>query len=64
MSKLTLAVDQNERKLIWEDICELIYEEVPAITFGERKSGAVMNKKVENFFKGDRKYFWNTWINE
>ncbi|HYE80700.1 MAG TPA: ABC transporter substrate-binding protein [Clostridia bacterium] len=64
MEKLTNEVDQNERKKAWEQICELLYEEVPAITFGERKSGGVMNKKVQGFFEGDKQYYWNMWINE
>ena len=62
VDQLTDAVDFEDRYAIWEQICELIYEEVPNITFGERINPIVYQKYVHNIFDTKQKFFWNTWI--
>ena len=62
VDQLSSAVDFEDRYAIWEQICELIYEEVPNITFGERINPIVYQKYVHNIFDTKQKFFWNTWI--
>ncbi|MGI6114075.1 MAG: ABC transporter substrate-binding protein [Mahellales bacterium] len=61
---LTTEFDPKTRMQAWREMSEVLYEEVPAITFGERKVATVTNKKVNNLFEGTKKYYWNTWVSE
>ena len=60
VEQLAGAVDFEDRYDIWEQICELIYQEVPNITFGERINPIVYQKDVHNIFDTKQKLFWNT----
>ena len=62
VEQLAGAVDFEDRYDIWEQICELIYQEVPNITFGERINPIVYQKDVHNIFDTKQKLFWNTWL--
>lgn len=64
MSKMLSEPDQEKRMELWKEACNIIYDELPAVTFGERRIGTVTSKKVENLFEGTRKYFWNMWVTE
>lgn len=61
---LTTELNQEKRIEAWKEMSEVLYEEVPAITFGERRVATVTNKKVNNLFEGTKKYYWNTWVKE
>lgn len=62
VEELSNAVDVEDRYAIWEEICQLVYEEVPNITFGERINPVVYQKYVHNLFDTKQKFYWNTWI--
>ena len=62
VEELSNAVDVEDRYAIWEEICQLVYEEVPNITFGERINPIVYQKYVHNLFDTKQKFYWNTWI--
>ena len=53
---------QEERLALWEELSELLYEEVPVITFGERRNAVVTQSNVHGLFEGTKKYYWNTWL--
>ena len=62
VEELSNAVEFEDRYAIWEEICQLVYEEVPNITFGERINPIVYQKYVHNLFDTKQKFYWNTWI--
>jgi len=64
MYELTSEFDPKKRIEIWKELSALVYEELPVITFGERKIGTVTTKRLQNIFEGTMKYFWNTWVTE
>lgn len=64
MSKLVSEPDPQKRMELWEEACRIIYDELPAVTFGERRVGTVTSNKVQNLFEGTRKHFWNIWVTE
>lgn len=64
MLKMVSEPDPQKRMELWEEACAIIYDELPAISFGERRIGTVTTKKVENLFEGSRKFFWNIWVTE
>lgn len=64
MSKMVSEPDPQKRLELWKEACTIIYDELPAVTFGERRVGTVTSKKVQNLFEGTRKYFWNVWVTE
>ena len=53
---------QEERLALWEELSQLLYEEVPVITFGERRNAVVTRSNVHGLFEGTKKYYWNTWL--
>lgn len=62
VEELAGAVEFEDRYAIWEEICQLVYEEVPNITFGERINPIVYQSYVHNLFDTKQKFYWNTWI--
>lgn len=62
VEQLSQETDFDTRYAIWTDICKLIYEEVPNITFGERINPIVYRSNVHNIFDTKQKYYWNTWV--
>lgn len=62
--QLANETDFDKRYAIWTEICKLVYEEVPNITFGERINPVVYRNYVHNIFDTKQKYYWNTWISE
>lgn len=62
VEQLASAVEYEERYAIWEQICQLIYEQVPNITFGERINPIVYQKNIHDLFDTKQKFYWNTWI--
>ena len=62
VEQLAQETDFDARYAIWTDICKLIYEEVPNITFGERINPIVYCSNVHNIFDTKEKYYWNTWL--
>ena len=53
--------DFDTRYDAWVQLQQLIYEEVPNVTFGERINPIVTHKSVHNLFETTQKYYWNTW---
>jgi peptide/nickel transport system substrate-binding protein len=62
VNKLMSTPGQAERLALWEELSELLYEEVPVITFGERRNAVVTQSNVHGLFEGTKKYYWNTWL--
>ena len=62
VEELSQETDFDARYAIWTDICKLIYEEVPNITFGERINPIVYRGNIHNIFDTKEKYYWNTWV--
>lgn len=60
--RLISTNDFDERYAIWEEFTQLLLDEMPIITFGERKVAIITSEKVHNIFAGEKKYYWNTWI--
>lgn len=63
MNLLALETDQAVRRQYWEELQTLIYEEVAAITFGERLATRVVRSNVKGIWTGATSpFFWNVWI--
>lgn len=62
VEKLLSTPGQADRVAQWQQLSQLLYEEVPVITFGERRNAIVTRSNVHNIFDGVKKYYWNTWI--
>ncbi len=60
--KLLSTPGKEERIAQWKELSELLYEEVPVITFGERRNAIVTRDNIHNIFDGEKKFYWNTWI--
>ena len=62
LNRLSTTPGDAERIAIWAEFGELLYEEVPVITFGERRNCVIAQNNVHNIFEGTRKFYWNTWV--
>lgn len=61
---LTTESDFDKRYRAWVDMTKVLYEEIPAISFGERAVAVVVRSKVQDVFDTTQKYYWNTWLAE
>lgn len=61
LETMSTTDDFDTRYNAWVQLQQLIYTEVPNITFGERISPIVTQKSVHNLFETTQKYYWNTW---
>ncbi len=59
---LTSETDFDTRHKAWTEMTRVLYEELPAITFGERTVAVVSRSYVKNLFDTTEKFYWNTWI--
>ena len=64
VEKLVAEVDQEKRQELWEEMSSILYQQVPVITFGERKTGVVMRDRLNNFWTGSEAYYWNVWLSD
>ncbi len=63
------AILQNEgdfkvRYKAWKDLTKVFYEELPFITYGERRVAIVARSNVHGMFTTTTKYYWNTWLDQ
>ena len=61
---LTSESDFDRRYEAWVEMTRVLYEELPAITFGERNVAVVSRSYVKDLFDTTEKYYWNTWISK
>lgn len=65
INKMNATTDAQTRIGLWKEMTDLIYDEVPVITFGERKNCTIVAKNIMNAtYSGSEPYYWNVWINE
>ena len=65
MGKMAIAVDAAQKKELWRQMTDLIYQEVPVITFGERRNGVLLSSRVNNArYFGSEPYYWNIWLSK
>ena len=62
INKFKAERDPKKRIELWREMSKVIYDEVPAITFGEIRSAAVFSKRLKGFNPGMYPFFWNSWI--
>lgn len=62
MAKMNAESDFNKRYEYWEEMCKVLYEDLPIITFGERRMVEVKRKTVHNTFDTVQKFYWNIWV--
>lgn len=62
LDKMAVETDFNKRYEIWQEMSKVLYEELPNITFGERRVVEVKRKSVHNTFDTVQKYYWNIWV--
>lgn len=62
MAKMNAESDFNKRYEYWEEMCKVLYEDLPIITFGERRVVEVKRKTVHNTFDTVQKFYWNIWV--
>ena len=62
IGKMNAETDFNKRYEIWQEMTKVLYEELPIVTFGERRVVMVKRKNVHNTFDTVQKYYWNIWV--
>lgn len=62
VARLTTEVDPDERLRIWQETEALIYEEVPAIKFGDKAGTVGARADVRNVWTGPAQHYWNVWL--
>ncbi|MDR3348678.1 MAG: ABC transporter substrate-binding protein [Acidaminococcales bacterium] len=65
MEKMAVTVDVAQKKELWHNMTDLIYREIPVITFGERRNCVLLSNKVNNArYAGSEPYYWNIWLSK
>lgn len=65
MEKMAVTVDDAQKKELWKQMTDLIYQEIPVITFGERKNCILLSARVNNAkYAGSEPYYWNIWLSK
>ncbi len=64
VEQLNNSVDPKEQEELWHQLSKVIYDEVPIIKFGERRSLYITNSRVAYTYDGGMNYYWNSWISE
>ena len=62
VTRLNAVTDFETRLAIWKEISEIMHDELPVITFGERRNPVVFRNNVYNLFTAIEKTYWNTFI--
>ncbi len=62
IEKMNNETDFDKRYEYWQELSKVLYEELPIITFGERRVVEVKRKAVHNTFDTVQKYYWNIWV--
>lgn len=62
LAKMNAETDFDKRYGYWQEMTKVLYEELPIITFGERRVVEVKRKAVHNTFETVQKYYWNIWV--
>ena len=62
LAKMNAETDFDKRYSYWQEMTKVLYEELPIITFGERRVVEVKRKAVHNTFETVQKYYWNIWV--
>jgi peptide/nickel transport system substrate-binding protein len=62
MDALAKELDPKKRRVLWERVQVLFYEDVGRIKFGDSFSLDVVRKDVRNFPATPYLYFWNAWL--
>lgn len=65
IGKMASTADPAQKKELWKQMTDLIYKEVPVITFGERKNCVLLSSRVNNArYDGSEPYYWNIWLSK
>lgn len=62
VSRLKSEIDMQARVNAWFEMSKVIYEELPAIKFGEMKYSVAFRTKVQGLDLGPADFYWNTWL--
>lgn len=59
---LKSTFDLKKRQKLWTEMSKVIWEELPAIKFGEKNFALGMRNKVQGQDLGPATFYWNTWM--
>lgn len=62
LAKMSAETNFDKRYEYWQELTKLLYEDLPNITFGERRVVEVKRKSVHDTFDTVQKYYWNIWV--
>ena len=62
MTQIANESDYETRYALWEKVTEILYTDLPVISFGERRSPTVFKSTIHDIFETTQKIYWNTWI--
>lgn len=65
LEAMAATLDLDEKKDLWQDMTDLIYDEVPVVLFGSKKNCTMVTQRTMNAtYEGGEPYYWNIWIEE
>jgi len=62
VKRLKSEIDMQTRLATWKEMSALLYQELPAIKFGEINYAAAIRSDVNGQDPGPAIFFWNTWL--
>lgn len=65
LDAMAATLDITEKKALWQEMTDLIYDDVPVVLFGSKKNCTMVTKRTMNAtYEGAEPYYWNIWISE
>jgi len=64
MAQMAAETDFSARYAIWEQVSAVLYEDLPVVTFGERRNPIVYKAGIHNMFETSQKIYWNCWVEQ
>jgi peptide/nickel transport system substrate-binding protein len=64
LAQLLNETDEAKRLEIWAELSQIIYDDLPVVTFGERRNPIVYRNYVHDLFSTTEKIYWNSWISK
>jgi len=63
LDKMAQTMDLDEKKVLWKEMTDLIYDDVPVVLFGIRANCTMVSWRTMNAqHVGGEPYYWNVWL--
>lgn len=65
MNQMAATLDVTEKQALWQQMTDLIYDEVPVVNFGSKINCTMTTSRTQNAsYEGSEPYYWNIWLSE